>query len=161
AYRPLKRVAHAKPASDLLYVHRLALEGEARIAGDHEQPFELRERCDYFLNHAICEILLLGIAAHVFERQHGDGGLVWHRRLGLSLGNMRCSSLSRFTRQTHLIRSDWFLDVLYLLKTKVHKGHRQNLAYLIVRRTGDAYASWLCNGLHASSDVHAVTKQVA
>src|SRR6516165_171476 len=79
AHRPLKDIAHAKSAPDFLDIDSLAFEGEARITGDHEQPFEPRERCDYFLNHAIREILLLGIAAHVLERQHGDGGLVGER----------------------------------------------------------------------------------
>ena len=39
-------------------------------------PSEPRERGDNFLNHPIGKILLLGIAAHVLERQHGDGRLV-------------------------------------------------------------------------------------
>ena len=53
-----------------------ALVGEARIAGDHEQRLEARQRGDDVLDHAVGEILLLGIAAHVLERQHGDGRLV-------------------------------------------------------------------------------------
>src|ERR1700733_10073705 len=31
---------------------------------------------DDVFHHAISEILLLGVAAHVVERQHGDGGFV-------------------------------------------------------------------------------------
>src|SRR6516225_554992 len=73
AHRPLKNVAHAKPASDLLDIDGLALERKARIASDHEQRFEPRERGDDFLNHPIGKILLLGITAHVLERQYRDG----------------------------------------------------------------------------------------
>ena len=76
AHRPLKDIAHAELASDLLYVDGLAFEGEARIARDDEQPFETRERGDDFLNHPIGKILLLGIAGHVLEGKHRNGRLV-------------------------------------------------------------------------------------
>src|SRR6516165_3628576 len=74
---------------------------------------------------------------------------------------MRCESLSRFTRRTYLIGPDWFLDVLHLLNTKVHKGHRQGLAYLIVRSARDTHASRLRDRLQPRSDVHAVSEQVS
>ena len=45
------------------------------------------------------------------------------------------TALSRFTRRTHLIRSNRLLNVLDLQGTKVRKGDRQDLAYLIVCRT--------------------------
>src|SRR5437879_6438481 len=40
AHLPLEDIAHAKPPPDFLDVDRFALEGETRIASDHEQPFE-------------------------------------------------------------------------------------------------------------------------
>ena len=52
----------------------------ARIASDYEQRFETRERGDDLLNHSVREVFLFGVAAHVLERQHGDGGLVWEWR---------------------------------------------------------------------------------
>jgi len=61
---------------DLLHIDRLAFVGKARIAGDHEQPADARERSDDLLDHAVGEILLLRVAAHVLERQHRDGRLV-------------------------------------------------------------------------------------
>src|SRR5437763_16890256 len=86
ASRPLKDVAHAKPASDLLHIDGFAFERKARIASNHEQPFEPRERGGDFFNHSVRKILLLGIARHVLERKHGDGRLVgqgkkWRCRL--------------------------------------------------------------------------------
>jgi hypothetical protein len=36
AHRPLKDVAHAEPASNLLYIDGFAFERKARIASDHE-----------------------------------------------------------------------------------------------------------------------------
>src|SRR5262245_54298502 len=76
AHGPLKDIAYAKSASDLLDIDGSTLEGKARISSDHEQPFEPRKRRRDLLNHPVREILLLGIAAHVLERQHGDGRLV-------------------------------------------------------------------------------------
>src|SRR5215470_18551123 len=83
AYSPLKYIAHAKPSPDLLYIDGFAFERKARIASNHKQPFEAGERGDDFVNHPIRKILLLWIAAHVLERQHGDGGLVGKRKSAL------------------------------------------------------------------------------
>ena len=38
AHRAFEHIAHAQFAPDLLHIDGLALVGEARIAGDHEQP---------------------------------------------------------------------------------------------------------------------------
>src|SRR5215510_10987490 len=75
-HRPFEDVAHAERTPDLLDIGGSALEREARIASDDEQRFELRERGDDLLNHPVGKILLLGLAAYVLEREHGDGGLV-------------------------------------------------------------------------------------
>jgi hypothetical protein len=147
AHRPLKDIAHAKPASDLLHIDGFAFERKARIASDHEQPLETRERGDDFLDHAIRKVFLFWIAAHVLERQDRDRRLIGQRRRAFSLSNTRRSGLSCFTRLTYLVGPNWLLNVLHLLNTKVHKGHRQDLAYLIVCRARDADASGLCAGL--------------
>jgi hypothetical protein len=80
AHRPFKDIAHAQLVPDLLHVHRLALVGKAGIAGDNEEPFEPRQRRSNLLNHSIGEVFLLGIAAHVLERQDRNGRLVWEWR---------------------------------------------------------------------------------
>ena len=72
AHRPLEHVAHAEVAPDLLHVHGLALVGEARVAGDHEQPAQPAEGGGDLLDHAVGEVFLLRVAAHVGERQHGN-----------------------------------------------------------------------------------------
>ena len=56
AHAALEHVAHAELAADLLHVDGAALVGEARIAGDHEQPAEARQRRDDVLDHAVGEI---------------------------------------------------------------------------------------------------------
>ena len=80
AYTAFQHVSHAEFASDLPDVGRLALVGKTRIAGDHEQRLEARQAGDDVFDHAVDEVLLLGVAAHVLERQHGDGWLVGQRQ---------------------------------------------------------------------------------
>ena len=43
AHAAFQHVAHAELAPDLLHVDGAALVGEARIAGDHEQPAQARQ----------------------------------------------------------------------------------------------------------------------
>ena len=73
--------AHAKIAPDLLHLDRPALVGKRRVARDHEQARDLREIGDQVFGDAVAEIVLLDIAAHVHERQHGDRRLLrqWRR----------------------------------------------------------------------------------
>jgi hypothetical protein len=81
---PRARTAPQLPA-DLLHVDHPAFVGEGGIACDHEQPAHPRECRDDFFDHAISEVLLLRIAAHVLEWQHGNRWFVGqceHRRLG-------------------------------------------------------------------------------
>ena len=50
-----------------------ALVRKGRVTRDDLDPGYPRNIGDQILGHAVGEILLLGIAAHVGERQHGDG----------------------------------------------------------------------------------------
>jgi|SRR6516162_9144873 len=56
-----------------LYVDLLAaLICKTGISGDDKQPSDAAQCSDDFRDHAIGEIFLFGVAAHVLERQHGD-----------------------------------------------------------------------------------------
>jgi hypothetical protein len=76
APRAFEDIAHTQLTPDLLHVDQLAFVSKTRIAGDHEEPADSRERGDDFLDHAVGEILLLRVAAHIGERQHRDRRLV-------------------------------------------------------------------------------------
>jgi hypothetical protein len=76
AHRAFEHVADTKLAPHLLYIDRFSLVGETGIAGDDEQPADPAERGDDLLDHAVGEIFLLRIAAHILERQHRDRRLV-------------------------------------------------------------------------------------
>ena len=88
AHAAFDHVADAELLGDLLHVDGLALVGERGVARDHEEPAQLGQRGDDVLADAVGEILLLRIAAHVGEGQHGDGGPVGQRQ-----GRARCSRL--------------------------------------------------------------------
>ena len=67
---------HAELLGHPGHLDLLALVAEGGVAGDHEQALKAREIGDDVLGDTVDEILLLGIARHVVERQYDDGGLV-------------------------------------------------------------------------------------
>src|SRR5438105_10502949 len=80
AYRAFEHITNAEFTADALHIDCLALVGEARIAGDDEQPADARQRGDDLLDHAVDEIFLLRVAAHVLKWQDRDRRLVGERR---------------------------------------------------------------------------------
>ena len=93
----LQHISHAKLAPDLTHIDRLAPVGERRIARDHEQRAAARQRDNHLLRHAVGEVVLLRVSAHVRERQHSDGGLVRKSQGGLRglRDNLRGRALGR------------------------------------------------------------------
>src|SRR6516165_349011 len=65
AYRPFEHIADAQLAADLLHVDRLTLVRKTRIAGDDEEPADTGERGDDLLDHAVGEIFLFRVTAHI------------------------------------------------------------------------------------------------
>jgi hypothetical protein len=62
-------VAHAELAGDLLGIHRLALVGERGVAGDNEESAVAGQRRDDVFDNAVDEVILLRIAAEIYEGQ--------------------------------------------------------------------------------------------
>ena len=154
-----QHITHAEFASDLLDIDGFALVGEARIAGDHEQRLEARQRGDDVLDHAVGEILLLGIAAHVLERQHRDRGLVGHRQRLARRGD------AGFRRSDGVgdldsPRAHRFGDVLQRLQPHVFAGDIDLAADLTPGVVGQADAAGLGNSLHSGGDVDAVAEDI-
>src|SRR3954466_16255269 len=95
AHAAFDDVAHAEIARDLVDVNRAAFVDKRRVAGDDEEPAQLRERGDDVLADPVGEILLGTIAAHVDEGQHGDTGSVAEQQrqwlaLAMRRGKLRC-----------------------------------------------------------------------
>src|SRR5262249_62203469 len=65
-----KHIADVQLASEPLYVYGLAFERERGVACNHERAADARQVRGQALRHAIYEVLLLGIAPDVRERQH-------------------------------------------------------------------------------------------
>ena len=83
AHAAFEHVADAELARDLFHVDRTVLVDERRVAGDDEQPADAGEPGDQVLGNAVGKILLIGIAAHIGERQDRDRGTVGQRQSGV------------------------------------------------------------------------------
>jgi hypothetical protein len=70
--RAFEHVTHAELPRRLVHIDRLALVTKARISGDDKQPGAARDCGGDLLDHAVGEVFLLRIAAHVLEGQDGD-----------------------------------------------------------------------------------------
>src|SRR3954451_1485563 len=75
-YTALDDIPNAQFFSDLFYIHRAAFIGEGGVSCDDEESVYPRQLCDDVLRHAVSKKLLLGIGAHIRERQHRNRRLV-------------------------------------------------------------------------------------
>jgi hypothetical protein len=116
AYAPLKNEVHAEFGGHLLHLYGLALVSEGRIARDDVEVRYFGEVRDDVLGDAVRKVLLLSIAAHIGEWQHGDELLL----LFLGCGQ---SGLVHFQWQRppwgDRINSDRLLDVLEPVLTTI------------------------------------------
>src|ERR1700730_10885715 len=135
AHRAFEHIAHAKLMPDLLRIGRLALVRETRIAGDDEQPADARERGNDLLYHAIGEILLLRVAAHICERQHRDRRLIGKRQRRLTGRRWALGGDAGVANPVDPHRPG---DVLYLLFAHVFEGEIELVTYLIAHDPADA-----------------------
>src|SRR5206468_7736306 len=74
-------IGNTELARYFLYLDRLVLECEGRVAGNHEERAEARQLGNDVLGDPVAEILLFGVATYVREGQHGDRRLVGERQL--------------------------------------------------------------------------------
>ena len=86
---PFEDVGHVESTSDPPDVFVFALERKRRCARDHFQSRDMREHVDDFFGESVAEILVIRIAAHVCEGQHGDRGLRVYRRDSAGLRQRR------------------------------------------------------------------------
>jgi hypothetical protein len=112
---------------------------EGRVARDDEQVAEARQLGDDVLSEAVREKLLLRIAAHVDQRQHGDGrlpGRDCRRRAVLD----RSPALAAAIRLRSALRKTWIGRVMFLTfwLAEIVKGDvvERGVADLIARTAG-------------------------
>jgi hypothetical protein len=63
----IEHIAHPQLVADLFHVDSWSLVGEARIAGNDEQPSDARQPGDDVLGDTVGEVFLTRIAAQIFE----------------------------------------------------------------------------------------------
>src|SRR6476619_7041945 len=71
-HRPPEDIAHAEPSPDFLDIDCSALEGEARIARDHEQRLEARQRGDNVFDDTVGKVLLFWNGSTAMEGLSGS-----------------------------------------------------------------------------------------
>ena len=164
AHAALDHVLHAELRRHLLDPDRAVLVHEGRVARDHEQVAKARERGDDVLGQAVGEELLLGIAAHVDERQDRDRRLVRDRaQRGASAARPRAAPDGRLSVslvEAHPEHADRPGDVLDALLAQILERDAEPVADLIAHRARDADAARLGELLQARGHVHAIAEDV-
>src|SRR5258708_25734178 len=154
-----QNVTHTEFTPNLLNIDRFALVGEAGIARDHEQRFKARQRCDDVLHHAVGKILLLGIAAHVLERQDGDRRLVGkHKRRSLNLERTRLRLGSASFTKLNPPSSHRLSNVLERLRPKVITGYLNLTSHLPLGIVRHANSARLSNALQPTGHIDSIAK---
>src|ERR1700758_3315823 len=136
SHRAFQHIADAKLAADLLYIDCPALVGEGGIAGDDEEPANAGQGRNDLLDHAVGEVFLLWIAAHILERQDCDRRLVRQRK-------RRFCPIIHWTDRWLATLLDTVdahrpCDVLDPMLTEIGKSDRKFFADLLAHRRADA-----------------------
>jgi len=160
-----EHIADAEFAADLLHLDYLALVGEGRIAGDDEEPPDARQRGDDLLDHAVGEIFLLRIAAHIGKRQYRDRrlGRKRQRRLGSPHSCAMRAFLPRLRGRaregafrSHPVDPHRPRNVLERLPPHILKDKGQPVANMVLNRIGDEHPAGIGQCFDARRDVDAV-----
>jgi hypothetical protein len=130
-------IAHAKLASDLFHIDRPSLVDKGRVAGDDAEPFDPRQPGDDVLDNAVDEVFLLGIAAHIGERQYRDRRSVLEKR-GRGSSAIVCASGKRLDGFLDAVDAHGPRDVLDAVLAEIGKPDRQLFADLLSHRSADA-----------------------
>ena len=158
-YTALEYIADAELPSRTPHIHGAAFVDEGGIAGDDRERFEPAEGGDDVLNDAVGEIVLLGIAAHVLERQDSERRFVGQRQLRRWRFNRGCLGF-RFAG-LHLVGAHWPRDVLEGLLPEIDKLFFDFVAHLPIGVLRYANPANLANAFEPRGDVDAVAHQIA
>src|SRR5207237_242006 len=140
---------------DPLHIDGLSFVREARIAGDDKEPTNARQRGNDLLDHAVDEIFLPGVAAHVLKRQHRDRWLVGQG--GARILPRRCRAGSSHRS----VRPDGTRDVLERLLAHFLEGEIEATRRILLYPRRNKDAGWLGQTFEAGRNVDATAEDVA
>ena len=152
AHAPLNHVSGTERAANIAHVHGFPAKRECGVACDHREFAETGELGDHILRHAVTEIDLLGIAAHVLE---------WQNRNRRLVGTEARRQRGRRAGKDHPVSSDGARDVLQPLLTRILETDIEFAREMVVRGARDQYASWRAQLLQTGRDVDPVTQEPA
>ena len=151
AHAPLNHVSGTERAANIAHVHGFPAKRECGVACDHREFAETGELGDHILRHAVTEIDLLGIAAHVLE---------WQNRNRRLVGTEARRQRGRRAGKDHPVSSDGARDVLQPLLTRILETDIEFAREMVVRGARDQYASWRAQLLQTGRDVDPVTQEI-
>src|ERR1700732_2197176 len=153
---------HTKGVSDLADVFVAAFERKARRPRRHMQPFDPRQSGQQILAYPVAQKLVLPVGAHVHEREHGDGSLLFAG--GLARPSRRLpharSRLPDFWPEYDAIHLHRPPDILQLDLADASQGLRDFVVYLIEHLLCDRDPTRIGQWLDPRGDVHAVAHNV-
>ena len=163
AHAAFKHVADPQVTPDIGDADRAALVDEGGIARDHDQLREAGQRGEDVLGKAVGEIFLLGIAAQIGERQHGDRRLVVQ---GQGLGRTMRGRLRDGDRRCHRIAKpeheglDRAGDVLQAERSEFLEDQAEPVLHMVAHRPRDADATRRTLGLKSLRHIHHLAMQI-
>ena len=152
AHAAFENVADPELSGHIAHVDRLALVGKGGVARDHEEPWLMRQAGDDVFGEPVGEILLIGVAAHVLERQHRDRGLVGQgerrRRFGQPV-------------DAHPKDANRPRDILELLLAQILEGDVEPALHVLLHAARHADPARLGQCLQPGRHVNSVAPHVA
>ena len=154
-------VAGPQLPGDLADPGVLVFEREAGVAGHHGKRAPVRQSGDDVLGQAVGEVLLLGVAAHVLERQDSDRRPRQELRLGVGRRGRAAAGIGgRLFAQQNAIDPHRLADVLNRLRAHVGELDLDLAGHVIEHGAGHADAAGRGQDLQARGDVDAVAVDV-
>src|SRR3984893_17727517 len=153
---------HTKGVSDLADVFVAAFERKARRPRRYMQPFDPRQSVQQILAYPVAQKLVLPVGAHVHEREHGDGSLLFAGGLARPSGRLPHARgrLPDFWAEYEERCLQRPLDVLQLDLADARESLRDFVVYLIEHLLCDRDPTRIGQWLDPCGDVHAIAHNV-